>query len=246
MLVPTIQETPDLSQIQNLITNLPAPAVASEIGRMAAEAQALAISDNVTLTQAKTLLSEVRKAKKGVTNWGNPYKDFLNGAKNTFMNVLKAYTDPLDSADTKLANGILAFERKVKEDAEALRRKQEAEAEERRKQEEAEAAALAATAMPWEEVPAPAPIVMQTVPVIPVAAIPQVSGVSTRKGPAKAEVADKRAFLEAALKDETGRMLEFVTFDGPALNAEARRMGKMVESAYPGVKFVQEEHISTR
>lgn len=187
-------------------------------------AQAIAVSDTQTSIQAQEAVRQVKAAKKLVDGWGKPAKDLLNSAKNDLMAYLNGFTVPLEQAEKLLVSKVMAYNAEVK----------------RQNDEAARAAAAAeAEAMPWErEEIAAMPIQMTATPVV--------AGVSTRKKPAEARIVDPVALAAWIVAGGRERILEYVEFRQPALNAKARALGREVEALIPGVQFVQEETLSGR
>jgi hypothetical protein len=198
------------------------PMPLEEVLRLA-ELSTTLIEDDLAYTRAAERWKAIKKAEKTVDNWAKPHKDTLNTAKNELMAYIKLFSEPLSLAAVEIDRRMKAYKRKREEDAAAAA-----------KAAAAQAAAEAAAVAPWEEAPTPTAIA------VPMVAIPTVAGVSDRKSPHKAKVADKRLALETALKEGNEWMLPYIEFNMPQLNALAKREGDLLKNTWPGIEAYQD------
>lgn len=205
-----------MNYVLSFASSIPAE-MANEIQTLCANAATVSASSPETLPQAKEMLASLRRAKKRVENWFAPVKEVISAAQSAMRSTIRYYTDQIDEHDKRLSAEIITTEKALKE-------------------QNIQRAKAAEEIAPWESIQ-DSPIPMHAIQSGPATVV---------KLPPAAEVVDKRAFLTAALAEGNEHMLNFITFDQPALNAEAKRLGRAIEQIYPGVKYVERETIRVR
>jgi hypothetical protein len=154
----------------------------------------------------------------------------------------KDMLDPLKAAEDTVKSKMLTYQRQEEEKRQTEQRRLQAEADaaaERERQRLLKEAEKLKTPELKEERMRQAEEVIA--PVITVQTeTPKVSGISTRKT-WKAEVIDKKAFVEAALKDEN--LLAFLEIDMSKMNKLAAATKGQI--SYPGIKFFEEQSLAS-
>ena len=187
---------------------------------------------------AAGFLKEVKGAQKKVADFWAPLKKKAHESWKGLTAKEAEMLQPLQSAEETVKFKLLSFQREEEKKRLEEQRKLQAEADERARRERErlikEAEKLKSPGLKEQRM---AEAEMVEAPVITVQKeTPKVSGISTRKV-WKAEVIDKKAFLQAAVNDNN--LVGFITVDLSALNRVAGATKGAVN--YPGIRFYEEE-----
>jgi len=218
-------------------------AVEQEINPVLLQAGALSVTNAEQYQGAADFLKQLKDAQKKVTDFFSPIKKKAHDAWKSITAKESEVLTPLKDAENTVKGKMLTYQRQEEEKRQAEQRRLQAEADERarkdrerllkhaeslktpEKQEEYRQAA--------EEVQAPVVTVQSEAP--------RVAGISTRKT-WKAEVINKKAFVEAALKDDN--LLAFLEIDMSKMNKLAAATKGQI--SYPGIKFFEEQTLASR
>ena len=192
---------------------------------------------------AAEFLKEVKSAQKRVTDFFALLKKKTHEAWKAVIASENQVLNPLKAAEISVKEKMLTFQqeqqRKAYEEQAQLQVEADARAERERQRLLKQAEKLKTPELKEQRITEAEEI---DAPVVSVhIETPKVAGISTRKV-WKAEVTDKLAFIEAAIKDSN--LLGFITIDESALNRVAQATKGALE--YPGVKFYENEIMAAR
>lgn len=209
-----------------------------EINPVLVQAQHIEVDTPETYNSAADFLKELKSAQKKVTDWFGPMKKKAHEAWKSITTREKEVLEPLQQAEQQIKGKMIVWKQEQDRKRREEERKLQAEAEERARRERErlrKKAEKLKTPEKQEEYRRAADEVQ--VPVVTVQSeVPKASGISTRKI-WKAKIANKKAFIQAAINDEN--LLAFITLDESALNRVAQATkGKI---SYPGIEFYEHE-----
>lgn len=218
-------------------------AVEQEINPVLLQAGSLAVTNAEQYQGAADFLKQLKDAQKRVTDFFSPIKKKAHEAWKSITAKESEVLTPLKNAESTVKNKMLTYQRQEEEKRQAEQRRLQAEADARARKEQErlmKKAEQMKTPEKQEEYRQAAEEVQAPVVAVQSEA-PKVAGISTRKT-WKAEVTDKKAFVEAALKDDN--LLAFLEIDMSKMNKLAAATKGQI--SYPGIKFFEETSMASR
>jgi len=204
---------------------------------MSEQARLISVTDKMSMEIADNTVDEIGKAITRINNHYKPLADAAFKSHRLITTQWNKMKQPLEDVKTHLVNQVKAYQRKVREEAEAEQRRL---AEIARKQEEERRLAEAieaekegnteeAQAILEEEMFVPPPVVKVDVP--------KVDGrtYAIRK---KAIVKDKWQLIQTVAKNRA--LMDLLDVNMSAANQKAKSMGKDLERAIPGLSYIEE------
>lgn len=214
-----------------------------EISPVVAKANEIVITNPQQYEYAASHLTLVKGAIKKVKEYWGPLCDAAHKSWKGLTGKRGEMLSPLEQAEKILKNKQIAYnqeqQRKAAEEQRRLQAEADARAERERQRLLKEAEKLKTPELKEErlrqaeEVEAPV-VTVQT-------EVPKVQGQSFRKT-WKAEIVDKKAFVEAALKDDN--LLAFLEIDMSKMNKLAAATKGQIN--YPGIKFFEDTSMASR
>lgn len=214
-----------------------------EINPVLQSAAEIMVSNPDEFIYAGNFLKDLKSAQKKVTEFFKGMKSDAHKAWRAICDKEKSILDPIANAERTVKQKMLTFqreeERKRREEERRLQAEAEARAERERQRLLKQAEKLKTPELKEQRLQEAE---MVEAPVITVQKeTPAIKGISTRKI-WKAEIVNKKEFLQKALDDEN--LMSFVEIDLKRLNKVAQ--ATKGEINYPGIRFYQEEIMSSR
>lgn len=201
------------------------PELAQQPPTVLAQARAMVVASAEDYQAAGGFLKQIKAATKTVVDFFKPLKQSADEHKRSILDAERKHAGPLAEAEGIVKRAMTTYETRVKQEAEAERRRLQAEADERARRDKAALEKIAAAAKkPETQERYREQAAAVIAPVIAVEApAPKVAGISTRQ------------VWHARVVDPLKVPREFLMIDEKKLEQYARAMKE--GAAVPGVEF---------